>query len=151
VKPVRVVFLGLYFEAWDALDEIYQLMKTDSRFDPIVISLPRKLTGQLKYDQEDKAHTFFESRNIEHLRFNTGGNGSGNQTGLTQLRDLAPDYVFVNYPWQRNYQPGIRFDKLVTFTRLVYVPYFSLAMVEEPDHEPGGYWIALLPGSIDNR
>lgn len=138
MKPVRVVFLGLYFEAWDALDEIYQLMKADPRFEPIVISLPRKLTGQLKYAEEEKAHAFFESRSIEHLRFNTGGDGSDNDHGLKQLQELAPDYVFVNYPWQRNYQPAMRFDNLATFTRLVYVPYFSLAMVEEPDDEPGG-------------
>jgi CDP-glycerol glycerophosphotransferase (TagB/SpsB family) len=57
---------------------------------------------------------------------------------LAILKDLAPDYVFVNYPWQRNYQPAVRFDHLVEFTRLVYVPYFSLVMVDEPDDEPGG-------------
>jgi CDP-glycerol glycerophosphotransferase (TagB/SpsB family) len=57
---------------------------------------------------------------------------------LAVLKDLAPDYVFVNYPWQRNYQPAVRFDHLVEFSRLVYVPYFSLVMVDEPDDEPGG-------------
>jgi CDP-glycerol glycerophosphotransferase (TagB/SpsB family) len=58
--------------------------------------------------------------------------------GLEQLKLLEPDYVFVNYPWQRNYQPAMRFDQLVSFTRLAYVPYFSLVMVDEPDDEPGG-------------
>lgn len=138
MKPIKVAFLGLYFEAWDALDEIYRLMKADSRFDPVVISLPRKLTGQLRYADEDKSHAFFEARGIQHLRFNSGGDGSENQAGLKALKELAPDYVFVNYPWQRNYQPAIRFDNLVEFTRLAYVPYFSLVMVEEPDDEPGG-------------
>jgi hypothetical protein len=37
MKPVRVVFLGMYFEAWDALDEVYRLMVEDDRFDPVVI------------------------------------------------------------------------------------------------------------------
>lgn len=138
MKPVRVVFLGLYFEAWDALDEIYQIMLSDPRFEPTVISLPRKLTGQLKYADEEKAHAFFESRRIDHLRFNFGGDGSENDSGLKRLKELAPDYVFINYPWQRNYQPAIRFDNLAMFTRLVYIPYYSLPMVEEPDHEPGG-------------
>jgi CDP-glycerol glycerophosphotransferase (TagB/SpsB family) len=32
----------------------------------------------------------------------------------------------------------MRFDQLVSFTRLAYVPYFSLVMVDEPDDEPGG-------------
>ena len=30
--PIKVVFLGLYFESWDALDEIYQIMVKDPRF-----------------------------------------------------------------------------------------------------------------------
>jgi hypothetical protein len=137
-RPIRVVFLGLYFEAWDALDEIYQLMKADERFQPIVISLPRKLTGQLKYADEDKAHGFFEAQGIEHLRFDFGGEDSSNREVLEKLKELRPDYVFTNYPWQRNYQPAIRFDNLVDFTRLAYIPYYSLAMVEEPEHEPGG-------------
>jgi CDP-glycerol glycerophosphotransferase (TagB/SpsB family) len=138
MPPVKVVFLGLYFEAWDALDEIYRLMLEDERFEPVVVSLPRKLTGQLKYADEDKSHQFFESRGIEHIRFDFGGSGSENLGVLEALKDLSPDYVFVNYPWQRNYQPAIRFDKLVEFTRLAYVPYFSMVMVDEPDDEPGG-------------
>ena len=138
MEPIKVVFLGLYFEAWDALDEIYQKMAKDPRFEPIVVSMPRKLTGQLAYAQEEKAHAFFESRQIPHIRLDSGGSGSQNSQGLAILRDLAPDYVFVNYPWQRNYQPAVRFDHLVAFTRLVYVPYFSLVMVDEPDDEPGG-------------
>jgi len=138
MKPIRVVFLGLYFEAWDALDEIYQLMLEDDRFDPVVISLPRKLTGQLRYADEEKAHTFFEAKGIKHLRFNFGSAESANQEVFEALKGLKPDYVFANYPWQRNYQPAIRFDKLISFTRLAYVPYFSLSMVEEPDDEPGG-------------
>jgi CDP-glycerol glycerophosphotransferase (TagB/SpsB family) len=113
-------------------------MAKDPRFEPIVVSMPRKLTGQLAYAQEEKAHAFFEGKAIPHIRLNSGGSGSQNQEGLAVLRDLAPDYVFVNYPWQRNYQPAVRFDHLVEFTRLVYVPYFSLVMVDEPDDEPGG-------------
>jgi hypothetical protein len=138
MKPIKVAFLGLYFEAWDALDEIYRLMLQDSRFEPVVISLPRKLTGQLAYAGEEKSHDFFKSKGIEHLRFNSGGQDSQNTAGLEQLKSLAPDYVFVNYPWQRNYQPAMRFDQLVSFTRLAYVPYFSLVMVDEPENEPGG-------------
>jgi hypothetical protein len=142
--PIKVVFLGLYFEAWDALDEIYQIMAKDPRFEPVVVSMPRKLTGQLAYAQEEKAHAFFEGQGIPHIRLKTGGSGSSNRDGLAVLKDLAPDYVFVNYPWQRNYQPAVRFDELVQFTRLAYVPYFSLVMVDEPDDEPGGGQVGSL-------
>lgn len=144
MQPIKVVFLGLYFEAWDALEEIYQLMAKDPRFEPIVVSMPRKLTGQLAYAQEDKSHAFFESLGIDHVRLNAGGSGSANQAGLEILKALEPDYIFVNYPWQRNYQPAVRFDNLVEFSRLAYVPYFSLVMVDEPDNEPGGGQVGSL-------
>jgi hypothetical protein len=137
-QPIKVVFLGLYFEAWDSLEEVYRQMLDDPRFEPIVVSLPRKLTGQLKYADENKAHRFFESQGIEHIRFDFGSDESSNELGFEKLKELAPDYIFTNYPWQRNYQPAIRFDKLAEISRLCYVPYFSLAMVQEPDDEPGG-------------
>ncbi len=54
MQPIKVVFLGLYFEAWDAFEEIYQIMANDSRFEPTVVSMPRKLTGQLSYAEEEK-------------------------------------------------------------------------------------------------
>ena len=53
---IRVVFLTFYFEAWDALDPIYRGMLADARFDPIVVSIPRKLTGAAGYADEEKVH-----------------------------------------------------------------------------------------------
>jgi hypothetical protein len=44
----------------------------------------------------------------------------------------APDYIFVNYPWQRNYQKQYRPDQLAAIGRIAYVPYFSLPLVQEP-------------------
>jgi hypothetical protein len=38
----------------------------------------------------------------------------------------------VNYPWQRNYAPQYRPDQLAKVGRIVYVPYFSLPLVQEP-------------------
>jgi hypothetical protein len=49
----------------------------------------------------------------------------------SELREWAPDYVFINYPWQRNYQKAYRADELVKFTRIAYVPYYSLPLVNE--------------------
>ena len=52
-RPIRVVFLVFYFEAWDALDAIYRGMLADPRFEPMVVSLPRKLTGYDKFRDEN--------------------------------------------------------------------------------------------------
>ncbi len=52
--------------------------------------------------------------------------------GLQMIRDYAPHYSFINYPWQRNYQPEYRVDSLIEFTRVCYVPYYFLPLINEP-------------------
>lgn len=127
-RPLRVVFLFFYFEAWDALDEVYRLMADDPRFDPRVVVIPRKLTGDEDFGDAAKVSGFLSSRGVPHETFDF----EDDARGLAALRDMAPDYVFLNYPWQRNYQPSYRVESLSEFTRVCYVPYFSLYLVNEP-------------------
>ena len=125
---IRVVFLTFYFEAWDALDGVYRQMAKDARFEPIVVSIPRRLTGEDGFGHEDQVSDFFTKHNIPHLRFGD----VDSEVGLARLKELAPDYVFLNYPWRRNYQPGYRAERLAEFTKIAYVPYFSMPLVNEP-------------------
>ena len=135
-RPIRVVFLSFYFEAWDALADIYRLMLDDPRFEPIVISIPRRLTGENDYSGEDRVSEFYDSQGISHLRFDF----EDATVGTEELRKLAPDYVFLNYPWQRNYQPGYRAEVLSEFTKVCQVPYYSFALINEPgDHGVAPY------------
>ena len=124
----RVAFVIFYYEAWDSLAEIYSRMLDDPRFEVLVVAIPRKLTGDAAWDDASGVSDFFAAQGIDHLI------GSAD---ASELRDWAPDYVFINYPWQRNYQPAYRADKLVEFTRIAYVPYYSLPLVNEPGVLPG--------------
>lgn len=126
--PIKVVFLTFYFEAWDALADIHSLMLADERFKVTVISIPRRFRSDEPFAQEEKVSEFLTNSGVEHLRFNF----EDSMEGLAKLRDLGPDYVFINYPWQRNYQPGYRVEQLAEFTKVAYVPYYSLALVNEP-------------------
>ena len=47
---IKVVFLTFYYEAWDALAGVYELMLADPRFDVKVVAISRKLTGQQGFD-----------------------------------------------------------------------------------------------------
>ena len=124
----RVAFVTFYFEAWDSLAEIYSRMLDDPRFEVQVVAIPRKLTGDASWDDASGVSDFFAAQGIDHII------GSPD---ASELRDWAPDYVFINYPWQRNYQPAYRADELVKFTRIAYVPYYSLPLVNEPGVLPG--------------
>jgi hypothetical protein len=120
MAPIRVAFLTFYYEAWDALAEIHELMLNDPRFEVVVVAIPRRLTGDQNFDDASATSAFFDSIGVEH-----------EVAGGFDLEAYAPDYVFINYPWQRNYQPQFRVENLVRFTRVAYVPYYSLPMAEE--------------------
>lgn len=120
-----------YFEAWDALEGVYLRMLQDARFEPIVVTVPRKLTGYDKFRDEKLVSAFLDSRGVAHERFKF----KKSKDGLARLKELDPDYVFLNYPWQRNYKKNYQIEKLVEFTRVCYVPYFSSSLVQEPGIE----------------
>lgn len=130
-RRIRVVFLTFYFEAWDALADIYEQMDADSRFDVDVISIPRRFSKDKPFAEEDRVSEFLTRQGVRHLRFNF----EDSFEGLARIKALEPDYLFINYPWQRNYQPGYRVELLSEFTKVAYVPYYSLALVNEPGEE----------------
>ena len=125
---IRVVFLTFYYEAWDALADVHAIMLADPRFEVTVISIPRRFTGDSGFAEEEDVSAFFDAAGVDHLRFTD----SDSFAGLERIRAMAPDYVFINYPWQRNYQPGYRVEQLSEFTKVCVVPYYSLALVNEP-------------------
>ena len=127
-RPIRVALLTFYYEAWDAFAELHRLLLADARFEVLVVAVPRKLTGDAGFDDASGVSEFLSERQIAHQiwafddQFEAG----------RRLRDWNPDYTFINYPWQRNYQKGLRPDALVEFTRIAYIPYYSLSLVREP-------------------
>ena len=125
---IRVVFLTFYYEAWDALADVHTQMVGDDRFDVTVVSIPRRFSKDEPFGGEEKVSEFLDSLGVRHERFNF----ENSFEGLTRLKAMQPDYVFINYPWQRNYQPSYRVEALSEFTKVCYVPYYSLALVNEP-------------------
>jgi hypothetical protein len=122
--PIKVAFLTFYYEAWDALAEIHRLMLADPRFEVRVVAIDRKLTGDAGFGGADEVSAFFAGAGVAHVV---------NADLATEFDGAAPDYIFVNYPWQRNYPKQYRPDALARIGRICYVPYFSLNMTREPD------------------
>jgi hypothetical protein len=130
-KKIKVIFLVFYYEAWDSLAGIHDLMLSDTQFDVSVISIPRRFSLEAGFGEEDEVSAYFDRPGVKHLRFNY----EDSFEGLEKIKELAPDFVFINYPWQRNYQPGYRVEQLSEFTKVCYVPYYSAPLVVERDHE----------------
>ena len=127
-RRIRVAFLVFYFEAWDSLAELHRLMLADDRFEVLVAAVPRRLTGDVGFDDASAASEFLTEHGVAHEVWAFEDEYAAGQ----RLCDWSADYTFLNYPWQRNYQRGLRPDALIEFTRIAYVPYFSLSLVLEP-------------------
>jgi hypothetical protein len=145
--PIRVAFVLFYVEAWDSLAETHRLMSRDDRFDVKVVAVPKRLTGDVGFDDAADASAFLTAAGVDHDVWAFEDDGS---QAAELLREWAPDYVFMNYPWQRNYQRALRPDALIKFTRIAYVPYFSLSLVKEPDGE-GGFIDGVAPHYFTQR
>ena len=119
---IRVAFLPLYTEAWDSLAEVYERMHKDERFEVRVFTIKRKLTGDSDFHGQQEAHDYLASKKVANTMLSS----------VEELKEFAPDYTFINYPWQRNYEEQYRAEQLIEFTKIAYVPYFLLPMVTEP-------------------
>ena len=144
---IRVAFVLFYVEAWDSLAATHDLLSRDDRFEVLVVAVPKRLTGDQGFDDAGAASEFLTAAGVDHETWAFDDDGS---RAASALRDWQPDYVFMNYPWQRNYQRELRPDALVRFTRIAYVPYFSLSLVKEPDGQ-GGFIDGLAPHYFTQR
>ena len=144
---IRVAFVLFYVEAWDSLSATHDLLSRDDRFEVLVVAVPKRLTGDEGFDDASAASEFLTAAGVRHETWAFDDDGS---RAASALREWQPDYVFMNYPWQRNYQRELRPDALVRFTRIAYVPYFSLSLVKEPDGQ-GGFIDGLAPHYFTQR
>ena len=144
--PIRVAFVLFYVESWDSLAQTHRLMLTDPRFEVLVAVVAKRLTGDAGFDDGSAASAYLADLGVDHVNW---AFDDADEAGR-RLREWAPDYAFMNYPWQRNYQPSLRPDALVEFTRIAYVPYFSLSLVQEPDGA-GGFVDGVAPHYFTQR
>ncbi|NTF35822.1 hypothetical protein [Agrobacterium rubi] len=115
---IRCVFLVHMIEAWDAQIDIFHAMANDDRFDPIVISIDRVFPGDNACGGESSISQALTELGVAHLRL-----GMPNSfEGLDVLRALAPDVIFRQSHWDRDYPPAFRTAEL-GFTRLCAITY----------------------------
>lgn len=128
---IRCVFLVHMIEAWDAQIDIFQAMKNDDRFVPIVVSIDRVFPGDNACGGEASVSQALTELGIEHLRL-----GMANSfEGLDILRALAPDVIFRQSQWDRDYPAAFRTPEL-GFARLCAITY-GTSLVAKFSHSEG--------------
>lgn len=120
---VRAVFFAEIGEKWDSMNSVYQFMRNDSRFDPIVVLTP---VFRITKTQEDEVEyeiiykDYLTEMNIPFL--------SCDKYDIQQDR---PDLAFICQPYKDATVQKFWPEELSKFTRLVYLPYYVPHIIEQ--------------------
>ncbi len=117
-EPWRCVFLVHSVETWSSLHDVWQAMVKDSRFEPVVATIPRQYPGSAEPEGEDKTHEGLLLLNVPHLRLTS----SDAMEDLAFLHLLAPHMIFRQSHWDEDISPAFSASQL-SFARLYYVSY----------------------------
>jgi len=126
-RNIKVVFLVHNIGAWDSIADVLAAMQQADDFIPIVASINRKFPGDETFGMEPLTHARLDEMGIPHIRL-----GMENSfEALDILKTIAPDIIFRQSQWDQDFPPALRTAEL-RFTRLCYVSYEILSMVETP-------------------
>ncbi len=119
---VRAVFFAELGEKWDSMESVYELMRDDPRFDPVVVRTPvfRVVKRDGKQEQDVIYKDFLTPMGIPSLGYDQ-----------YSLEEDCPDLAFISQPYEgctlRQFWP----ETIAKNTRLVYLPYYLPDMVHQ--------------------
>lgn len=112
---VRAVFFTGLGSTWDAMQSVYEYMRDDPRFDPVVVLIPvfRQVQQDGQVKQEITYTDYLTPMGIPFMEHNQ-----------YSLERDCPDLAFTNQPYEsvvpEEFWPG----NIAQYTRLVYLPYY---------------------------
>lgn len=94
-EKITVLFIVQYIPAWNKLEPIYQKMKSNNRFNPVIVCVPINIENHilLNDDFHNETYEYFKRQNYECI------NGLYEDGEWVDLKSLHPDYVFHSRPY----------------------------------------------------
>lgn len=96
-KKINVIFIVQYIPAWNKLEDVYNKMKHDDRYNPYIICVPLKISDNV-LDEENDTYEYFAKRGYDVI------NAIDNGKKWYDIKLLKPDYVFHSRPYN-DYMP----------------------------------------------
>ena len=117
---VRAVFFAELGEKWDAMESVYEFMRDDPRFDPVVVRTPvfRVVNQNGKQKSEVIYKDFLMPMGIPSLGYSK-----------YSLEKDCPDLAFISQPYESCTTTDFWPETIAKYSRLVYLPYFLPSIV----------------------
>ena len=123
---VRAVFFAELGEKWDAMESVYEYMRDDPRFDPVVVRTPvgRVVERDGKREQEIIYKDFLSPIGIPALSYEQ-----------YSIEENCPELAFISQPYESCTLEQFWPEYITKYTRLVYLPYFAPFSIYESARE----------------
>jgi len=129
-SKIKVVFLMQFPAVWNKFSPIYELMKKNDAFEPILICVPDGLqNGELPNpdDLTNATYDYFVSHGYDAINAIEGPNQ------WVDLKALAPDYVFFSRPYNHYMPKEYWSNRISKYTKICSVLYAINMTVETRD------------------
>lgn len=120
IYQVRAVFFAELGEKWDAMESVYEFMRDDPRFDPVVVRTPVGRVAQQNGERKQEIiyKDFLTPMGIPSLGFDQ-----------YSLEEDCPELAFISQPYESCTLEQFWPENIAKYTRLVYLPYFLPSIV----------------------
>ena len=117
---VRAVFFAELGEKWDSMESVYEFMRDDPRFDPVVVLTPvyRVVNRNGKQEKEVIYKDYLTPLGIPFLDYDK-----------YSLEEDCPDLAFISQPYEGCTPKEFWPEYIAKHTRLVYLNYGMLGYV----------------------
>ena len=116
-SPIKVVFILQFQEMWNSFKSVFDNMKSDPFFSPIVLCVPKiKNVKNNTFFNENEAYEFCKSRNIDCIDVKIS------QERKT-IKSLKPDYIVIMRSYYDCMPRQLSVINLQKISKIVYIPY----------------------------
>ena len=113
--PIRVVFLVQVSEIWNKQSDVYDAMKENPLFDPILFLIPQFDMVHNRVETEYGNNYFLQNYNDIIKAYDKGK--------WFDLTSLKPDYVFYQRPYDSYLPKQYRSYVVANYAKCCYIPY----------------------------
>lgn len=117
---VRAVFFAELGEKWDAMESVYEYMRDDPRFDPVVVLTPVfRITDENGERRQDVIYRdYLTPLQIPFLPYDQ-----------YRIEEDCPELAFISQPYESCTLQQFWPETIAKYSRLVYLPYFLPSIV----------------------
>lgn len=118
-SKIKIIFLIHLPSSWTALKSVYEACLKDPTVEPILVLTPRR-TNRFsdKWEGLEESEAYFKSQNISYTL-----SCNKDYSQWLDLKDLNPDVIFIQTPYEDQRHPLYKIGRLSKFTRVCYIPY----------------------------